>query len=363
MNTLIKFPIIGLDMTPYLTKSDITRPSSALAYQNKLIKTINGGSIPTTTSSLKENKTVNVSRTLPTKNVHFEDIKKTSQSHSSKKFIWKKNKKSKKSTDPQVEGKSPRDGDPKTSILANKNREDNLFDLYAVCNHHGDMNRGHYIAHCLNPINNTWYVYDDHHVLPVINKDQLATQNAYILFYVKRSSRNKWLKSITSKEVKPVESSSGHWIPSQLPHTHINIQALPGLDYHLFSPQRQGSVTSAHTMSTASGVSPDNVFFPSHMPQLSTETAATAFLTIPSTSYGRLNSASSSGPTSPQSTLLYPHSLPSPSIISTPSYFSQQYQPPPSHFTRRAGSFHSSSHYHANHPSSSSSESHSATRV
>ena len=59
-------------MSPYLTKPDITRPSSALAYQNKLIKTINGGSIPTTTSSPKENKTVNVSRTLPTKNVHFE---------------------------------------------------------------------------------------------------------------------------------------------------------------------------------------------------------------------------------------------------------------------------------------------------
>ena len=38
--------------------------------------------------------------------------------------------------------------------------EDNIYDLYAVCNHHGNMQAGHYTAYCKS-IDNRWYSFDD----------------------------------------------------------------------------------------------------------------------------------------------------------------------------------------------------------
>lgn len=316
-------------MTSYLSKVEITRPSSAMASQHKIVKqpSPSNGSITIKSS------------TLPNKSVHFQESDKKS-SKSRKFFIFKKNKKSKKATNDQLASGG--------SILSNKNQGDNIYDLYAVCNHHGDMNRGHYIAHCLNPINNKWYIYDDHYILPVASEDHLITQNAYILFYVKRNARMQWLKSIGKHDP--------HWIQQLISQYSLDINKLPPLDHSLFSPQRQGSVTSANTLSTASGVSPDNVFFPSHIPQLSNELAP------PAPFHLRQYSAESSsgGPMSPHSTITYPYSLPSPSVFSTPTYLSQQYITPPSNnFTKRAGSFHGNRHNSSRHYS----ESHSATRV
>lgn len=42
------------------------------------------------------------------------------------------------------------------------NSSDNLYDLYAVCYHHGtDLETGHYTAACKNPYDGQWYLYDD----------------------------------------------------------------------------------------------------------------------------------------------------------------------------------------------------------
>ncbi|XP_021270318.1 ubiquitin carboxyl-terminal hydrolase 43 isoform X7 [Numida meleagris] len=38
---------------------------------------------------------------------------------------------------------------------------DALYDLYAVCNHHGSMQGGHYTAYCCNSLDGRWYSYDD----------------------------------------------------------------------------------------------------------------------------------------------------------------------------------------------------------
>ncbi|XP_048576293.1 ubiquitin carboxyl-terminal hydrolase 31 isoform X2 [Nematostella vectensis] len=64
--------------------------------------------------------------------------------------------------------------------------EDNLYDLYAVCNHLGNMSGGHYTAHCRNPTDGQWYLYDDTRVeqVPV---NQVTTQAAYLLFYARRN--------------------------------------------------------------------------------------------------------------------------------------------------------------------------------
>jgi ubiquitin C-terminal hydrolase len=58
------------------------------------------------------------------------------------------------------------------------------YDLYAVCNHYGALNYGHYTAYCMkNPDN--WYVFDDDKINKIATKD-VITNNAYILFYIRK---------------------------------------------------------------------------------------------------------------------------------------------------------------------------------
>uniref|UniRef100_A0A3Q4HUD0 ubiquitinyl hydrolase 1 n=1 Tax=Neolamprologus brichardi TaxID=32507 RepID=A0A3Q4HUD0_NEOBR len=54
-----------------------------------------------------------------------------------------------------------------------------LYDLYAICNHAGTVNMGHYTACCLDE--NGWCFYNDS-VTP-LTENQLQTNQAYVLFY------------------------------------------------------------------------------------------------------------------------------------------------------------------------------------
>lgn len=346
-------------MTPYVSRTDpsaVLRPNSALTYHSHL-KISNGTGPDPKSMTLPSNKSVHFKPEGPQK------------SSSSKKFlVFKKNKKSKKAISP------PTESETSTSILSNRNQPNNIYDLYAICNHHGNMNHGHYIAYCLNPVNNQWYVYDDHHVLQIRDKEQLISQNAYVLFYVRRAGRERWLKSLPTQQQSKV-----HWINQLVSRYQLNFTTLPNLDHTLFSPQRQGSVTSAQTMSTASGVSPDNIFFPSHGPQMSAPELAPP--SYHHHHYRQFSAGSSGGPMSPPMSSVgipaYTPSLPSPSVASVPlssggSYFSQPFQTPPSsasYFTKRVGSFHGTSHHHVpphlspHHSHPHSTDFHSATRV
>lgn len=92
--------------------------------------------------------------------------------------------------------------------------EDYLYDLYAVCNHHGTMQGGHYtgnwiktpstppligllmgvsrfIAHCKNSIDGQWYCFDDSDVHP-ISEGEVCKQTGYILFYQRRATVPSW---------------------------------------------------------------------------------------------------------------------------------------------------------------------------
>ncbi|NXC56584.1 UBP43 hydrolase, partial [Aleadryas rufinucha] len=62
---------------------------------------------------------------------------------------------------------------------------DHLYDLYAVCNHHGSMQGGHYTAFCCNALDGRWYSYDDSRVEGV-REAEVSTRSAYILFYQRR---------------------------------------------------------------------------------------------------------------------------------------------------------------------------------
>jgi len=58
----------------------------------------------------------------------------------------------------------------------------NDYQLYAVCNHFGTMEGGHYIANCYSQVYNRWYKYDDNEVFE-IEESTVKSGAAYILFY------------------------------------------------------------------------------------------------------------------------------------------------------------------------------------
>uniref|UniRef100_A0A4W4E9S0 ubiquitinyl hydrolase 1 n=1 Tax=Electrophorus electricus TaxID=8005 RepID=A0A4W4E9S0_ELEEL len=70
---------------------------------------------------------------------------------------------------------------------SSQHAQDFLYDLYAVCNHHGGMHGGHYTAYCRNSVDGQWYGYDDSSVEPV-PEGEVCTRGAYILFYQRRNS-------------------------------------------------------------------------------------------------------------------------------------------------------------------------------
>ncbi|XP_068435657.1 ubiquitin carboxyl-terminal hydrolase 31 [Clinocottus analis] len=91
-----------------------------------------------------------------------------------------------------------------------RNPDDYLYDLYAVCNHHGNMHGGHYTAYCKNSIDGQWYCFDDSEVSPVAD-DDVCQQTAYILFYQRRTVIPSW--SANSSVAGSTSSSlCDHWI-------------------------------------------------------------------------------------------------------------------------------------------------------
>ncbi|XP_028842935.1 ubiquitin carboxyl-terminal hydrolase 31 isoform X2 [Denticeps clupeoides] len=91
-----------------------------------------------------------------------------------------------------------------------RNPDDYLYDLYAVCNHHGNMHGGHYTAYCKNSIDGQWYCFDDSEVQLIPDED-VCQQMAYILFYQRRTSIPSW--SANSSVAGSTSSSlCEHWV-------------------------------------------------------------------------------------------------------------------------------------------------------
>nr|XP_015211619.1 PREDICTED: ubiquitin carboxyl-terminal hydrolase 43 isoform X1 [Lepisosteus oculatus] len=87
---------------------------------------------------------------------------------------------------------------------------DVLYDLYAVCNHHGGMHGGHYTAHCRNSVDGQWYSYDDSSV-DLVPEEEICTRGAYILFYQRRNAIPPWSAS-SSVKGSTSSSMSEHWL-------------------------------------------------------------------------------------------------------------------------------------------------------
>ncbi|CAF4881216.1 unnamed protein product [Pieris macdunnoughi] len=57
-----------------------------------------------------------------------------------------------------------------------------VYNLYAVSNHYGSMEGGHYTAYCKSSVYGKWYKYDDH-LVTEISPSEVKSSAAYILFY------------------------------------------------------------------------------------------------------------------------------------------------------------------------------------
>ena len=103
-------------------------------------------------------------------------------------------------------------------------RLDNVYDLYAICNHLGSMSRGHYTAYCRNPADGNWYTFDDQLVQP-ISEEQLITSGAYMLFYVRQSLLVQSPLSGSDSSTSSGGSSSNHWI-YHIPQFRLDLGSL-----------------------------------------------------------------------------------------------------------------------------------------
>ena len=57
-----------------------------------------------------------------------------------------------------------------------------VYDLYAVCNHYGDLNYGHYTCFAYNYKKQSWFEFDDSKVTR-LDESHIVSSEAYLLFY------------------------------------------------------------------------------------------------------------------------------------------------------------------------------------
>ncbi|XP_006572431.2 ubiquitin carboxyl-terminal hydrolase 8 isoform X1 [Apis mellifera] len=79
--------------------------------------------------------------------------------------------------------------DNNSTTISNIRSYSYSYSLYAMSNHYGTMEGGHYTAFCKNAAQNKWYKYDDQTVTEVsVNQVRSQNTSAYLLFYTSFSS-------------------------------------------------------------------------------------------------------------------------------------------------------------------------------
>ena len=68
--------------------------------------------------------------------------------------------------------------------------EEAIYDLFAVCCHNGSIYAGHYIAYARHETDDKseWYKFDDSYVSSCWSQSDIVTNDAYLLFYIRRET-------------------------------------------------------------------------------------------------------------------------------------------------------------------------------
>ncbi|EFA08548.2 ubiquitin carboxyl-terminal hydrolase 31 [Tribolium castaneum] len=137
------------------------------------------------------------------------------------------------------------------------NANDNMYDLYGICYHHGsDIETGHYTAACKNPYDNQWYLYDDAKVTNLSKQTDdisalLVNNSAYILFYQRR---NVGSSTSSAASTSSVGSSTDHWVsrmPKFVPPKNIKIEKKPKVDEETKTSEEVALRNSQNTLDSA----------------------------------------------------------------------------------------------------------------
>lgn len=67
------------------------------------------------------------------------------------------------------------------------NEDDLNFELYATIDHKGTPSYGQYSANCYNAAQRTWYHYADTQVSVIRDREEIKSEDSYILFYRQKS--------------------------------------------------------------------------------------------------------------------------------------------------------------------------------
>jgi len=81
--------------------------------------------------------------------------------------------------------KFPIEGLDLSRQVLNANNNKIVYDLYAVSNHFGGLEGGHYTAYVKNPIIGGWFNFDDS-IVSSMDASEVNTKAAYVLFYKRR---------------------------------------------------------------------------------------------------------------------------------------------------------------------------------
>ena len=81
-----------------------------------------------------------------------------------------------------------------SSMISEENKDHSKcykYDLYAVVNHSGSLNYGHYYSYCKDEDTNRWSKFNDDDVTPMpevahSERNAVVTPNAYLLFYIRK---------------------------------------------------------------------------------------------------------------------------------------------------------------------------------
>jgi ubiquitin C-terminal hydrolase len=62
------------------------------------------------------------------------------------------------------------------------------YDLIGVSNHFGNVGFGHYTACTLNPVDQSWYEFNDSTVTKITDQNKIVAEEAYLLVYRRREN-------------------------------------------------------------------------------------------------------------------------------------------------------------------------------
>ncbi|CAJ0933765.1 unnamed protein product, partial [Mesorhabditis belari] len=99
------------------------------------------------------------------------------------------------------------------ATVSHSSPDDNIYDLFAVVNHKGDrVSSGHYTATVKNPTDGVWRTFDDTFVSQNTNPTE-QSENAYLMFYERRSCRAERQNSKKASEGRKLPNPLARFTP------------------------------------------------------------------------------------------------------------------------------------------------------